>query len=38
MLAVQAVVEEKEVYKVIRLSKQAGARDVLVLPIERVVP
>ncbi len=38
MVAVQAVVEEGEVYKVIRLSKQAGARDILVLPIERVVP
>jgi ATP phosphoribosyltransferase len=38
MLAVQAVVEEGEVYRVIRLCRQAGARDILVLPIERVVP
>jgi ATP phosphoribosyltransferase len=38
MLAVQAVVEGSDVYRVIRLAKQAGARDILVVPIERVVP
>ncbi|MEM2419169.1 MAG: ATP phosphoribosyltransferase [Candidatus Hadarchaeales archaeon] len=38
MLAVQAVVEEREVYRVIREAKQIGARDILVVPIERVVP
>ena len=38
MLAVQAVVEEKEVYGVVKRAKQAGARDILVVPIERVLP
>jgi ATP phosphoribosyltransferase len=38
MLAVQAVVDEAEVYKVVKLAKQAGARDILVIPIERVLP
>ena len=38
MLAVQAVVEEAEVYRVVARAKQAGARDILVVPIERVLP
>ncbi len=38
MLSVQAVVDEAEVYKLVKLIKRAGARDVLVLPIERVLP
>ena len=38
MLAVQAVVDEAEVYRVVRLAKRAGARDILVVPIERVLP
>jgi ATP phosphoribosyltransferase len=38
MLAVQAVVDEAEVYKVVKLAKQAGAKDILVMPIERVLP
>jgi len=38
MLAVQAVVEDKEVYEVVKRAKQAGARDILVVPIERVLP
>ncbi len=38
MLAVQAVVDEGEVYRVVRRAKQAGARDILVVPIERVLP
>jgi len=38
MLAVQAVVEGKEVYEVVKRAKQAGARDILVVPIERVLP
>jgi ATP phosphoribosyltransferase len=38
MLAVQAVVEAKEVDEVVREAKKAGARDILVLPIERVLP
>jgi len=38
MLAVQAVVDEAEVYSVVKRAKQAGARDILVVPIERVLP
>jgi len=38
MLAVQAVVEAERVDEVVRRAKQAGARDILVLPIERVLP
>lgn len=38
MLAIQAVVETQRVEEVIRLAKQAGARDILVVPIERVLP
>lgn len=38
MLAVQAVVEGKEVYEVVKRAKRAGARDILVVPIERVLP
>ncbi len=38
MVAVQAVVDEKDVYKIVRQAKQAGAKDILVMPIERVMP
>ena len=38
MLAIQAVVETQRVEEVIRLAKRAGARDILVIPIERVLP
>jgi len=38
MLAVQAVVEAGKVYEVVRKAKQAGARDILVVPIERILP
>jgi ATP phosphoribosyltransferase len=38
MLAIQAVVDASKVEEVVRLAKQAGARDILVLPIERVLP
>ncbi|MCS7131731.1 MAG: ATP phosphoribosyltransferase [Hadesarchaea archaeon] len=38
MLAVQAVVEEKDVYEVVKRAKRAGARDILVVPIERILP
>jgi ATP phosphoribosyltransferase len=38
MLAVQAVVEADKVYEVVRRAKQAGARDILVIPIERILP
>ena len=38
MLAIQVVVDEAEVYKIVRRVKRAGARDILVVPIERVLP
>ncbi len=38
MLAVQAVVEAGQVEEVVRKAKRAGARDILVVPIERVLP
>ena len=38
MLAIQAVVDEAEVYNVVKRAKKAGAKDILVLPIERVLP
>jgi ATP phosphoribosyltransferase len=38
MLAVQAVVESDKVYEIVRKAKQAGARDILVVPIERILP
>ena len=37
MYAVNAVVEEKEVYSIINKAKKLGARDILVLPIERII-
>lgn len=38
MLAVQAVVEADRVYEVVERAKRAGARDILVVPIERILP
>ncbi|MDI6883783.1 MAG: ATP phosphoribosyltransferase [Hadesarchaea archaeon] len=38
MLAVQAVVEAELVEEIVRKAKRAGARDILVVPIERVLP
>ena len=38
MWEVYTVIDEDEVYKVINLAKKAGARDLLVMPIERVIP
>jgi ATP phosphoribosyltransferase len=38
MLAIQAVVDEAEIDNIIKRAKQAGARDILVVPIERVLP
>lgn len=38
MVAVNAVVNENEVYQIITKAKKIGARDILVLPIERIVP
>jgi len=38
MLAVQTVVESAKVYEIVRKAKQAGARDILVVPIERILP
>ena len=37
MCAVHAVVHEKEIYKVINELKSVGARDILIVPIERIV-
>ncbi len=37
MLALQAVVDAKDVEEVVRKAKKAGAQDILVLPIERVL-
>lgn len=38
MWEVYSVVDEREVYKVVNNLKKAGARDILVIPIERIVP
>jgi ATP phosphoribosyltransferase len=38
MWEVYSVVEEKEVYKIISSVKKVGARDIIVLPIERIIP
>ena len=38
MWEVYTVIDEKEVYKIVSLVKKAGARDIIVMPIERIVP
>jgi len=38
MWEVYSVMDEQEIYKVINSVKKAGARDILVIPIERIVP
>jgi len=38
MLAVQVVVEANKVYEIVQRAKKAGARDILVVPIERILP
>lgn len=38
MLSVQVVVDADEVYETVSKVKEAGARDVLVMPIERLIP
>ncbi|MEM2850051.1 MAG: ATP phosphoribosyltransferase [Candidatus Bathyarchaeia archaeon] len=38
MWEVYTVIDEDEVYKIINLAKKSGARDLLVMPIERVIP
>jgi ATP phosphoribosyltransferase len=38
LVAVHAVVEEERIYRLIPLLKKAGARDILVIPIDRMVP
>jgi ATP phosphoribosyltransferase len=38
MLAVQAVVDADKVYDIVQKAKAAGARDILVVPIERILP
>lgn len=37
VVAVHAVVEEKEVFKLVNKLKKVGARDILVVPIERII-
>jgi len=37
MCAVHAVVPEREIYKVVNELKSVGARDILIVPIERIV-
>jgi len=37
MVAVHAVVDEEKVYQLINRLKQAGARDILVMNIERLI-
>ena len=37
MFAVQAVVDEDKVFKLVNELKKVGARDILVVPIERVI-
>jgi len=38
MWEVYSVIDEREVYKIVNLVKKAGARDIIVMPIERIVP
>ena len=38
MWEVYSVIDEREIYKVVNSVKKAGARDILVIPIERIVP
>lgn len=38
LLAVQVVVRAEEVYELVNKLKEAGARDILVVPIERIIP
>jgi len=38
MVAIHAVVDEERVYQLIHLLKRAGARDILVMSIERMIP
>ncbi len=38
MLAIQVVVDGAEVYRIVRAVKRMGARDILVVPIERILP
>jgi ATP phosphoribosyltransferase len=38
MLAVHAVIHKDEIYRVIGKLKEVGARDILVVPIERMIP
>lgn len=38
LLAVQAVVQAEEIYDVVNKVKEEGARDILIVPIERILP
>jgi len=37
IVAVHAVVNEKDVFKVVNELKRVGAKDILVVPIERII-
>jgi len=37
IVAVHAVVDEKDVFKVVNELKRVGAKDILVVPIERII-
>ena len=37
MMAVHAVVDERDVFKLVNKLKNIGARDILVVPIERII-
>ena len=36
-VAVQAVIDEKEVFELVNCLRNAGAKDILVVPIERII-
>jgi len=38
MLAVHAVIHQDEIYRVIGKLKEVGGKDILVVPIERMIP
>lgn len=38
MMAIQVVVQADEVYELVNEAKEKGARDILVVPIERIIP
>jgi len=36
-MAIQAAVDEEEVFELVEKLRQSGARDILVVPIERII-